>query len=171
MEKDYVEVTLTRGKSALISRVDAPMVKQYLWCATPAKSGLWYAVRGINVNGKDTTESMHRFILGIKNGDKSKVDHIDGNGLNNQRENIRIATSSLNNHRRHVVKSNSGFYGVSRHHHCKNKFAAYIVSNKKTKYLGLFDKAEDAGRAYDVAARELHGLDAMLNFPVWNINY
>ncbi len=170
MDSDYIEVPLTRGKTASVSLCDAALVMAHKWSATPAKKGsnLWYAVRWISVDGKYTTESMHRFILRLPNGDKRQVDHEDGNGLNNQRDNIQIASSNINNHRRHVVLSNSGFYGVSKHSYYKGvnaKFAAYIVSNRKTKYLGLFNKPEDAARAYDVAAIQLHGDSAMLNFP------
>jgi len=160
MATDYIEVPLTRGKVALISPCDSEMVLNHRWCATPARSGLWYAVRSCVRNGKRTTESMHRFILGATR----EVDHADGNGLNNQRHNIREVSRNVNKHRRKPITSSSGFRGVCKFH---GKFAAYITSNRKTKYLGLFKDAVTAANAYDDAATELHGYLAMRNFPVW----
>lgn len=102
---------------------------------------------------------MHRLILNLKIG--QVCDHIDGNGLNNCRSNIRVATIAQNakNYRR-PKNNKTGFKGV-----CvtDGKFRATIMVDKKQKYLGRFGNAIDAAKAYNKAAKENHGEFANLN--------
>jgi hypothetical protein len=104
---------------------------------------------------------MHRAIL----EGAPQVDHIDGDGLNNQRSNLRPATQAQNmaNSRKYSTNT-SGFKGVGWHKAAK-KWRADITFDYKTRYLGLFPTAEDAARAYDSAAKSLFGVFACLNFP------
>ncbi len=167
MATDYIEVTLTRGKIALVSPEDAERVLAFKWCATPA-SHLWYAVRGIRDGSKTNTQSMHRFILnlpmvGRKNPGGFEVDHKDGNGLNNTRENIRLVTKSINKHRKHKKRTSTGFYGVERST-CGPSFCAFFTSNQKKKYIGSFPIPEQAAEAYDQKVLALYGEYAMTNF-------
>lgn len=106
---------------------------------------------------------MHRFILDAPTG--LEVDHIDKDGLNNQRDNLRIASriqNSWNNGPN--SKNKSGFKGVSFRKETK-KWVAHIIVNGKQIYLGGFDNKVDAAKAHDKAARELEGEFAYLNFP------
>lgn len=104
---------------------------------------------------------MHRFILGTSG--ETKIDHRDGDGLNNTRQNLRVATKSQNAANQKRRKDNSsGVKGVKKYH---NKYAAAIQFNKKQIYLGLFPTPEAAARAYDAKAIELFGEFARLNFP------
>jgi hypothetical protein len=101
---------------------------------------------------------MHRAIL--RAGDGHNVDHIDGDGLNNRRSNLRFATTAQNSANRGKQKNNtSGFKGV-RWHKRDKRWRAVIGINGKTKQIGSFKTPEAAYDAYCAAARELHGVFA-----------
>jgi hypothetical protein len=159
------EIKLTQGKVALVDDEDYEYLNQFNWCAIKC-GGLFYARRHENNNGKYRKVFMHRFILDAPVG--YEVDHINHNGLDNQRNNIRICTISQN--RSNAQSRGSSVYlGV-----CimkikyKNKtysyITAHIAKNKKSKHLGVFKTEEEAALAYDNAAREYHGEFANLNF-------
>jgi hypothetical protein len=109
---------------------------------------------------------LHRFILGAAPG--TMIDHKNGNGLDCTRENLRLATRSQNQHnagrRMYAGARSSRFKGVH-WHRVTGKWVAQIMAARKYHYLGLFIDEEQAARAYDAAARELHGEFAQLNFP------
>lgn len=108
-------------------------------------------------NGKRVTQHIHRFIMGIEYGDARKVDHIDGNPLNNQKNNLRFCSSSQNMMNRGVNPRNStGLKGVSKTRD-PNKWRSSISISKKTIHLGTFNSPEDAYHAYCEAAVKLHG--------------
>ena len=106
---------------------------------------------------------MHSAILESHKG--SDIDHIDGNGLNNQENNLRYSTHSQNMSNRGLDKNNkSGFKGVS-WYQPSQKWQVKIAVQGKQKHLGYYSDIEEAARAYDAAAKELHGEFAWLNFP------
>jgi hypothetical protein len=93
------------------------------------------------------------------------VDHIDGNGLNNRRSNLRICTRAENNrNRRPTPGGSSRFRGVYR---CRvaDRWIANLSVNNRTVYVGLFADEVEAALARDAAARKHHGRFAWLNFP------
>lgn len=106
------EIKLTQGKVALVSDEDFERVNQFKWCASnnpmyrkgDAKAEKWYALRGTVVNGKQKTLYMHRFIMDAPKG--KVVDHLDGNGLNNTRENLAVVEHYQNN--RHIKFTKNG---------------------------------------------------------------
>lgn len=104
--------------------------------------------------------------MGINKGSKAIVDHIDGDGLNNQRSNLRICNKQQNNFNRRPI-SKSGYKGVSL---CKrdNTYVAYIKKGDYRKNLGSFPPTDEgaklAAKCYDNAAKKLHGQFAYLNF-------
>lgn len=150
-------VPLTRGMVAVIDAADAAVVGQHCWRAVH-RNGTWYAVATVRGRGI----YLHRFLLDLPRG--VRVDHEDRDGLNNRRGNLRSATVGQNMANSKMLSSNtSGYRGVSWHAQ-RRRWVAYIKHEQRTRYLGLFDSAEDAARAYDAAAQVLHGEFASLNF-------
>jgi hypothetical protein len=95
--------------------------------------------------------------MGLEYGDGKSVDHINGNPLDNRRENLRICTQQENSWNQRKRRTNTcGFKGVYWDKGAK-KYQAQICKDGKRKYLGLFDCPEKAHEAYCKAAQELHG--------------
>jgi hypothetical protein len=107
---------------------------------------------------------MHRFIMGLEHGDKKEVDHMDHDGLNNQKSNLRICTTQQNQWNHRQRRGKSGFIGVSNSQSGRPK--AHIQVDGKLIYLGRFDSLELAAKARDEAAIKYHGEFAVLNFPL-----
>ena len=140
-------IKLTQGKFALVSDEDYEYLNQWKWFAHKGYT-TFYAIRhSLTINKKRTLIYMHRVIaerMGIKN-----PDHIDRNGLNNQRNNLREATKSQQRANQNLRSNNtSGYKGVCWHKKAK-KWVAQIRVNKKYIYLGLFTNIKDAARAYN----------------------
>lgn len=94
-----------------------------------------------------------------------EVDHINGDGLDCRRGNLRLCTSQGNNQNRRKTKAyTSRFKGVSLDR-SRNQWRATIKLNRKLKYLGRFESQRAAAHAYDIAAIKLFGEFARLNFP------
>jgi hypothetical protein len=151
-------VPLSRGMQAVIDATAGPSVGAYNWSA--AWTGRrWYARRSDPETRKHIY--LHRWLLGIT--DERDGDHKDGDGLNNRRSNLRAATESQNMANR-AVQSNSasGYKGVIR---WRGRWQATVRFANRVERIGTFDTAEEAARAYDARAVELHGEFARLNFP------
>jgi AP2 domain-containing protein len=152
------EIELTRGKLAMVDNGDYDELIQWEWTANLSK-GKWYARRHL---GNRKYMSMHRQIMGNILG--VDFDHKDGNGLNNQRHNLRECTH-IQNMQNGLIKSNntSGYKGVSWY---KNygKWLSRIVVNRQRVCLGYFDDIIDAAMAYDNAAKKYFGEFARTNF-------
>lgn len=147
------KIPLTRGKFALVDNADFQSISGFNWQACPHRR-TWYARRA------QKPQSLHQFIMGI-NG----VDHVNGNGLDNRRSNLRPATNSQNAMNRRKPRGTlSKFKGVT-WNRSANKWHAQIKLNGKLKYLGVFSIETDAAKAYDGAASDLFGSFARLNFP------
>lgn len=159
------EIQLANGGIAIVDDEDYGYLSQWEWrLHKGALRRSDYAYRHTYSRGTRTTTwiLMHRVILDAPSG--MQVDHKDRNGLNNTRENLRLATHTQNQHnaaRRH--DNRSGFKGVRRTSRGA-RWDARICVDGKQKYLGCFATAEEAARAYDAAATELRGEFARLNF-------
>lgn len=153
IEEDVAFIPLTRGYEAVISVEDVSLVGEWLWYSQ-LDGNTVYAVRNDRSGCKPKTVYMHRLIMDEPAGE---VDHRDGDGLNNRRMNLRIATGSQNRQNSRLSKRNtSGFKGVS-YFERRGKWQAHIGIKGRTKFLGLFDSPEDAHVAYCKASAELHG--------------
>jgi hypothetical protein len=155
------KIKLTQGKYALVDDADFDALIGFKWCAY--RSGkTFYAKRNERLpNGKLKDVDMHRILMGSPVG--MLVDHIDGDGLNNQRANLRVCTHAQNLRNRALPKNNkSGYRGVCWDKRI-NKWKASISCEGKNYNLGHFTAVEDAGIAYNKAAAELFGEFAFLN--------
>lgn len=155
-----IEIPLTRGKIAVIDDEDFDLVSGYKWYANNSSGNKFYAMADTpRKDGKRGQRLyMHRLILGLT--DKcAHTDHIDRDGLNNRRSNLRICTNSENQRNRGILVNNtSGYKGVSRWTgRGKGEWQAQIMVDGKGRHLGLFTSKEDAYAAYCKAAKELHG--------------
>jgi len=155
-------ISLTQGKSAKINDHWYDYLMQWKWSAyKDSRSNKWYATRieGTRPNRKQIL--MHRVVSGCKHGEM--VDHRDGDGLNNQDENLRTCTNSQNQANRQKPSNNtSGWKGVQKTRN--RKFIARLVKNKVTVFCKTFKSGIDAAKAYDTAAIEHFGDFANLNF-------
>lgn len=157
---DVVLVTLSRGYSAIIDVADEQAVNAFKWHVIP-RTRTQYAARNIVLpDGRRTTVALHTFLTGF-----AITDHLNGNGLDNRRFNLRNATAEQNGRNVRLLRTNtSGYKGVSwvaAHKRWESK----IYFNGRKKYLGEFHSKEQAAKAYDEAARAVYGEFATLNFP------
>ena len=155
------EIPLTQGKVALVDDSDYDYLMLWNWYAH-AHGKRWYAER-INWNkGNPTFIRMHRVIMNTPDG--METDHIDMNGLNNQRSNLRVCTrlENMHNQKARKLSDQHPFKGVYKK---GNKWVARIRVNRKEINVGSFDSEIEAALAYDLAAIKYHGNFARLNIP------
>ena len=144
----YIE--LTKGQKAIVDDEDYDWLNDFNWYY--AKAG--YAARGIR-NRKEGWQKkilMHREIMNASIG--KEVDHINGDGLDNRRSNLRLATHAQNiRNGKHRTNNTSGYKGVFWQKDHK-KWCARIMIDYKPKHLGYFNTPEEAAQAYNEAAIE-----------------
>lgn len=149
-------IPLTQGKVAIVDDDDYARICHYKWHAAKNRH-VWYARRCEN----NKLVPMHRDILCYFGA--SPIDHRNGDGLDNRKENLRVSTHSLNQiNRKHRTKSASRYRGVSYHKRDSVWFSG-ITKNGTYTYLGRFKDEISAAIAYNNAAKKLFGEDAQLN--------
>ena len=154
VEGNIAYVPLTQGYEAIIDAADALKIASWNWYAL-AKPTAVYAVRGDTSTGKRREVRLHRAIMTGLDG--LEVDHINGDGLDNRRSNLRAATHAQNSRNSRTPKNNtSGFKGVILDKPT-GKWRAQIRLDGAQKHLGYFVTPEDAHTAYCKASAELHG--------------
>ena len=162
------EIQLTKGYTAIVDDEDYEELSKYRW-RTHLETYTSYVVRaGLKAEGKrHSVVLMHRQIMDCPSN--MVIDHINHNGLDNRKENLRICTraeNSMNTIRKQLPKYK--FKGVC-HMGGKRKekpYAAQIFKNQKKYHIGCFATPEEAARAYDKKALELFGQYAQLNYPL-----
>jgi hypothetical protein len=147
------KIKLTQGKFALVDDEDFEFLSQWKWCAQRGVN-TFYAIRSSRKpDGKRTTIKMHQVLAKLM-GFKRIADHIDENGLNNQRHNLQDLTTKQNGEKARLSKANtSGHKGVHWYKQT-SKWQVQIVHNGKKKHLGYFNKLKDAIAARKDAERK-----------------
>lgn len=156
-----VRIELSDGYTTFISEQDVDMVQKFVWhLHGNTKKGL-YVKTNIHTNRKAKCVLLHRYILSVTNGEI--VDHIDGNGLNNVRDNLRLC-SQTQNHQNAKKRSNcSSIYKGVCWRKNEKKWHAKITVNKKVISLGYFQHEHLAAEAYNWAAMKHFGKFTRLN--------
>lgn len=150
------QILFTQNQVALVDDEDYERVNQHKWRAHNTKKNIWYAVREVN----GTSLYLHSFILNIFN---KRIDHINHDGLNNQKLNLRPCTQSQNlSNLRKMSSATSSYKGVGWSKRSK-KWWAKLTKNYKTINLGLFDSEEEAALVYNNAANKYFGEFANVN--------
>jgi hypothetical protein len=172
-------IPLTRGMYTIVDVKDYEQLRKLNW---QVQSGVqtYYATSTIFINGKPKRIWMHRYLMlpkldtefgarCSKAGNPFKgiiIDHINGDGLDNRRANLRICTYSQNIcNTRIKIKGASKYRGVSKSGKSDKPWQAKIYIHRKQIVIGFYETEIEAALAYDSAARKYHGLFATLNFP------
>lgn len=157
-------IDIGRGFQTCMDDEDFERFGALKWRFAKRRNGAVYVQRMVwdRAAKRPRCQLLHREIMNAPSG--SLVDHRDSDGLNNQRYNLRVCSSGQNNQhaRKQHRATSSRFKGVCKRRDCR-RWEAYIKVGKKRKHLGLFEGEQDAARAYNTAARELHGEFAVLN--------
>lgn len=157
------QILLTQNKFALVDDDVFEHLNQFKWHARK-RVNTFYAYRSIRLENKCTQISIHRQILKLSYKDGKQIDHIDRNGLNNQRLNLRICTNQQNHFNQRPRKNTSSkLKGVSWYKR-GGKWQAKIGYNGKQIHLGFFLNEIDAAKAYDRAAQKYFREFSRLNF-------
>jgi len=153
------EIKLTQGQIAMVDDGDFEYLNQFKWNAYK-KKGRFYASRYVGKsNGRQIYASMHWDVMGEK-----MIDHIDHNGLNNQKSNLRKCTYAQNmmNGRKRNTNTSSKYKGVCWAKNY-NKWISSIRKDDKQIHLGYFESEIDAAMAYNNKAKELFCEFACIN--------
>ena len=153
-------IPLTRGKYAIVDDADYEWLNQWKWHSLKGNS-TWYVSRSKRKGNKVKNYLMHREILRTP---KEKVsDHINGDGLDNRRSNLRICTQAQNSMNKNSSRNTSSkFKGVTFHKQT-GKWQSQIETEGKMYYLGYYDDERRAALEYNKKAKEFFGEFAKLN--------
>jgi len=163
----FRKIPLTQGKYAIVDPQRYEELAKYKWFAVRSERG-YYALRMTKAKKgkvKQKGVRMHRVILKPTNG--KFIDHINHNGLDNRRANLRFCTTQQNtwNKRKQRGNYSSKYKGVT-WLRSEKKWQVRIVCNGRQISLGYFDDEKEAARAYDAKAEELFGEYASLNLEL-----
>ncbi|MCP3682108.1 MAG: endonuclease [bacterium] len=153
-----MNIPLTKGRVAIVDKKDYDRCMQFKWHSDIHTRVVYGRSR---MNGKKVR--LHRFILGLTDP-KIITDHIDGNGLNNRRSNLRVCSMSQNNagKRNGYEKATSKYKGVY-WNKGKKKWHTAVTFHYKRKHVGYYDSEIKAAEAYNKEVLIIWGEFAVLN--------
>lgn len=158
----YQIVNCSKGLEAIVDAEDYEKVSAYSW---NADSGYARTFQRKKAKGnKLTSLSMHRVVMNVTDPEII-IDHINGNRLDNRKINLRVATVAQNAQNRKKVKGGSSIYLGVTYHKRDERWQAQVRHAGVRYYAGIYLTEEEAARAYDKKAKELHQEFARLNFP------
>lgn len=145
------------GREVLYDAEDADIVESAGWLLCRSGEIFYVRRRAYSPQGAQIGyEHLHRMIANCPEG--YFVDHINGNGLDNRRSNLRICTHAENMRNRRIHRNNkSGYKGVYFDPSRGGRWRAQIRAKGKKHCLGSFDSPESAYKAYLAASKALHG--------------
>lgn len=170
MSEDIVEIALKCGNTLVIDKDDWPLIKRYSWRSSlnKKKTSSNRYVRGYAhdpITGLRREIAIHRFLL--KAPKETLVDHINGNGLDNRRSNLRLCSAEGNarNTRKLADSRSSSYKGV--HRRPNGRFHASILdeTTRKSRHIGAYESEAVAAISYDMKALDTFGEFAKTNFP------
>jgi len=156
---EYMEMALYNHQNKIVAytkfdKEDLEKIRHFKWYYFIFK----YVARGY----KNKIFLMHREIIDVPK--MMQIDHINGDGLDNRKNNLRIATHGQNMMNKNKPKPKSSIYKGVFSNKLKNKWYSQIAFNYKSYHIGSFDNERHAAMAYDIWAKELFGEFAFLNF-------
>ena len=156
-------IPLTQGQFAIVDDDEFEYISRFNWHSIRSSArNVWYAARtGRSSSGKEVRIPIQREIMRLSIEDERVIDHKDGNGLNNQKCNLRICTVQ-DNARNRPSWGKSKYKGVTRRA-STGKWIARICINYESVYIGIFAEEYDAALAYNLKAEEVFGEFARLN--------
>ncbi len=158
------KIRLTQGKFASVDDENYQQLRSIKWSAVKARN-TYYAIHCYRIKDRVFTQRMHRLIMEVPRS--INIDHIDRNGLNNQKSNLRLCNPSENlwNRTKSLYKGKrptSKYKGVA---WANGAWVVFITANNVKHYLGRYFREESAAKEYDKLAKLIHGEFACLNFP------
>jgi len=144
-------IALTQGRSAIVDDEDFERLNSFSWCFT----NQGYACRGYRSGGKQHKVYLHRYIMNPPSG--MEIDHINGNGLDNRKDNLRVCLGVENRRNKGLSKKNTtGYKGIYYNTGVSRWYAQIKVNNKKIS-LGGSDTKQEAAEKYNRAAKLYFG--------------
>ena len=161
----FRRIPLTQGKHAIVDPDDYFSLIKHKWHAVRGTGHSYYAVRAVKTKSGRRRVHMHRTVIKVPDG--AFPDHINRNGIDNRKANLRPADNSQNarNRAKYATRRFTSRYKGVTWHRRQNHWRATIQVNKKPISLGQFTNETQAAKAYDRAAKRYHGQYACLNFP------
>ncbi|HEV3223889.1 MAG TPA: HNH endonuclease [Puia sp.] len=160
-----IEIPLTKGKFAIIDFEDLEFVMRYKW-HLGSRIRSQYAIKVLGKGDGKKYLRMHNYIMNCPNG--KVVDHIDGDGLNNKKANLRICDDGQNKCNRKKSSTTKNRFKGAIFRERNNRWICQITHKKKRYYVGEFKTEIEAAQAYNKKAKELFGDFSNLNDFGWS---
>jgi hypothetical protein len=157
-------IKLTKGYETIVDDDDFEWLKKFRWSVNLSNPNAPRGIRNTGGRKHSGVVYIHREIARARQHEQ--VDHINGNPLDNRKENLRLCTAQENNWNKGLgIKNKTGYKGVfdRSKDNKKRPWQSKITINRKSLHLGFFETKEKAALAYNNAAKKHYGDFARLN--------